>query len=685
MARFLARIERSPQPRADRLPRRHAVGRAAPRDELARCHAFLLPFRVTISEVPLVVIEAGLSGRPTIVLAAPGVDEIASALGGIVAGSPARAARGPARRRRAAADRADTTPLPPGPTGRAPSARLLEPGAAGLARYRLVALAGVDGGGKTFLLGALRDRLDAAGVPHRHVWTRFRNYLSKPLLALARLTGHNRKEELGGVRTGYHDFAGRPWLAWPFLCLQVIDNLLDIWWRYHRSPDRRVVLADRCIYDTLVDLAVDTGLDDVVLGRLGHWLVRLLPAPRLAVVARPAGGGDPRRPGRTCSSTATSPAGGRSTSAWRGEFALPVLVNDGPPDAVLDRLERLAAGARAMIYVFYHNDPLAQDLGGGAEHFRCLHRALHRLGAAVPAGRRPAAGRGRVTPRSSTSRAAPASCASISPSGCWFWRRRGTFSDEDVFHFHRNYAAWPKLVLAPRPGRVLVSYHNVTGRVLEGWLGRLAAPLRRVMLAFERRVAALADAIICVSGRDRRELARVVAAEPFSRAHVVPGRLRRGPVRGGRCAAPPCPELARRLLILGRISHQKNVPLAVATLEALNAGGERWQLTIAGRGEGSKELIRLIARSPAAADDPLDRRRAARRGAGTAARARHPAADQPLRGLADGGQGGPARDAPGGQHRRRRRRRLAGEGPHRIHLRRHAGGAGRRACARPAG
>ncbi len=29
-----------------------------------------------------------------------------------------------------------------------------------------------------------------------------------------------------------------------------------------------------------------------------------------------------------------------------------------------------------MIYVFYHNDPLAQDLGGGAEHFRCLHRAL---------------------------------------------------------------------------------------------------------------------------------------------------------------------------------------------------------------------------------------------------------------------------------------------------------------------
>ena len=68
------------------------------------------------------------------------------------------------------------------------------------------------------------------------------------------------------------------------LCLQIVDNLIDAWWRYHRSADRRVVVADRCIYDTLVDLAVDTGLDDVVFGRLGQRLVRLLPAPRLVVV-----------------------------------------------------------------------------------------------------------------------------------------------------------------------------------------------------------------------------------------------------------------------------------------------------------------------------------------------------------------------------------------------------------------
>ena len=38
----------------------------------------------------------------------------------------------------------------------------------------------------------------------------------------------------------------------------------------------------------------------------------------------------------------------------------------------------------------------------------------------------------------------------------------------------------------------------------------------------------------------------------------------------------------------------------MATLEALAAAGDDFQLTIAGRGEGSKDLIRLIACSPAA-------------------------------------------------------------------------------------
>lgn len=253
-----------------------------------------------------------------------------------------------------------------------------------------------------------------------------------------------------------------------------------------------------------------------------------------------------------------------------------------------------------MIYVFYNNDPLAQDLGGGAEHFRGLHRALmksgldfHLVGARLHEAGRPR----HVTPNITYVSRGSGFARFYLGLWLWFWRHRQRFTDNDVFHFHRNYAAWPKLLLVPRRGRVLISYHNVTGRVLEGWLGRMARPLRRVMLALERRVAGLADAIICVSGRDRRRLSEIVAKEPFSMASVIPAAFDAA-IFKDREAAPPPPGLARKLLFMGRISHQKNVPLALAVMEELARRGEDFTLTIAGEGEDSRDLIRRLARSP---------------------------------------------------------------------------------------
>ena len=249
-----------------------------------------------------------------------------------------------------------------------------------------------------------------------------------------------------------------------------------------------------------------------------------------------------------------------------------------------------------MIYVFYNNDPLAQDQGGGAEHFRSLHRALR--GSGLPY-------------HLVGARMQPASASEVTyvSTGAnflnfylglwlWFWQRRHDFGSGDVFHFHRNYAAWPKLLLCPGVGRVLISYHNVSGRVIEGVLGRFARPVRALMLRLERRAVQLADAIVCVNRRDRDTLAQTVVSGPFERAHVIPAAFD-SELFARDEAAPPPPSLATRLLFLGRISHQKNVPLAIDTLERLVADGGDYSLTIAGAGEDSKDLIRRIARSPA--------------------------------------------------------------------------------------
>lgn|GEM_PF-1775304 len=250
-----------------------------------------------------------------------------------------------------------------------------------------------------------------------------------------------------------------------------------------------------------------------------------------------------------------------------------------------------------MIYVFYNNDPLAQDLGGGAEHFRGLHRALlksglefHLVGARLQEGRCPP----HITYVSRTSNFLRFYLGLWR----WFWLNRKRFAAHDVFHFHRNYAAWPKLLLAPDCGRVLISYHNVSGRVLDGWLGRLGRPIRRAMLALERRVVRLADAIVCVSGRDRRALSRIVEAAPFDRAAIIPAAFD-DRIFAGRDPLPPPPALAGQIVLLGRISHQKNVPLAIATMEELALRGLPFSLTIAGEGEDSRDLVRRLARSPA--------------------------------------------------------------------------------------
>jgi hypothetical protein len=112
--------------------------------------------------------------------------------------------------------------------------------------------------------------------------------------------------------------------------------------------DRRLVLADRCVYDTLVDLAVDTGLDDVLFGRLGRWLVGRLPAPRLVVVlSRPVADIGTSRPDALLDRCFA-----RRRALYQRlarEWALPVLENTGPPEALLDRLERLAAAPPAMV------------------------------------------------------------------------------------------------------------------------------------------------------------------------------------------------------------------------------------------------------------------------------------------------------------------------------------------------
>lgn len=141
----------------------------------------------------------------------------------------------------------------------------------------LISIVGVDGSGKTTLANWLAEELAACGRKPVLVWSRFRNYLSKPLLALTRLSGHNHYKTIEGVRFGFHDFENLRGYRELFVVLQAIDVNIAAYVRILRLRKRSdVVICERGPWDTLVDVTADTGLAWLPASALGSMYSRLM-------------------------------------------------------------------------------------------------------------------------------------------------------------------------------------------------------------------------------------------------------------------------------------------------------------------------------------------------------------------------------------------------------------------------
>lgn len=138
---------------------------------------------------------------------------------------------------------------------------------------KILFFVGADGCGKSTLARFAVEELNRRGARAALVWSRFNNYLSKPLLALARLTGHNYYETHDGVRFGYHDFDRAVLYQFPFILAQVLDVNVATAFRLARIKRcANTLVFERGPWDTLADLILDTGC-----GRLaGNYIARLI-------------------------------------------------------------------------------------------------------------------------------------------------------------------------------------------------------------------------------------------------------------------------------------------------------------------------------------------------------------------------------------------------------------------------
>jgi hypothetical protein len=147
--------------------------------------------------------------------------------------------------------------------------------------HKLVFLTGVDGSGKTYFAKKLIEDLNARGIPAVHIWSRFNNILSKPLLAFTRLIGLNYYEYKDSVKVGYHDFEKHPIISSFFVWLQLIDlwiaSIIKFWIPIMKKG--AVIVSDRGPHDTLIDVTLDTGWKGLPKSSLGRLYLRAIPFP----------------------------------------------------------------------------------------------------------------------------------------------------------------------------------------------------------------------------------------------------------------------------------------------------------------------------------------------------------------------------------------------------------------------
>ncbi len=159
-------------------------------------------------------------------------------------------------------------------------------------KRKLIVLMGLDGSGKStqarFACEWLRDQ----GIPAQVVWMRGESYLTQPVLKVGKVLLRAPKEEKrgGGIGSGdeYRRYtAGKQsmfrnrFLRAVWRTLTIIDLYITFRMSFRRvARDTRVVILDRYVYDSLIDIdsAFGSGGAEAVM-MLDPSLLGLFPKP----------------------------------------------------------------------------------------------------------------------------------------------------------------------------------------------------------------------------------------------------------------------------------------------------------------------------------------------------------------------------------------------------------------------
>ena len=156
-------------------------------------------------------------------------------------------------------------------------------------RGDIIVLSGLDGSGKSTQAALCAERLVSEGIAAEALWNRWEPGLTAPAIRLAK---RSLRASSGPDGKGYPEFRDakrRAMRGGPKRALWQILVWSEYAWQVRRRlsrPMRRgaVVVSDRYVYDTLIDVAVNFSIPPRRMADLmDHPLLALFPKPFLAI------------------------------------------------------------------------------------------------------------------------------------------------------------------------------------------------------------------------------------------------------------------------------------------------------------------------------------------------------------------------------------------------------------------
>ncbi len=153
----------------------------------------------------------------------------------------------------------------------------------------MLVLCGLDGSGKSTQAALLAERLRSEGIRGRAVWNRWRPTLSAPLIRIAKRTLSGREKVVQGDYESFREAKRREMKSdWKRGLWQIMVWSEYAWQVHWRTLGRRlggaVVICDRYVYDTLIDVAINFSTAPEGLASLmNNPLLALFPKPALVV------------------------------------------------------------------------------------------------------------------------------------------------------------------------------------------------------------------------------------------------------------------------------------------------------------------------------------------------------------------------------------------------------------------